>query len=117
MNGLSMPHLDVARARFWFTEAGWTRFGIAVVKDHEAAGLKVRVLREKDPPDSAVVYGDTCRSHCFPESPATLSSSLDRLVCGLSNRRTRRRPLLLLVPFVLGDRDRTAIRLGAVAPP
>ncbi len=66
MNGLSMPHLDVPRARFWFTEAGWTRFGIAVVKDHEAAGLRVRVLRQKNPPDSAIVYRDTWQVALLP---------------------------------------------------
>jgi hypothetical protein len=66
MTGLSMPHLDVPRARFWFTEAGWKRFGIAVVKDHEAAGLKVRVLRQKNPPDSAIVYRDTWQIALLP---------------------------------------------------
>jgi hypothetical protein len=66
MNGLSMPYLDVPRARFWFTEAGWKRFGIAVVKDHEAAGLKVRVLRQKNPPDSAIVYRDTWQVALLP---------------------------------------------------
>ena len=66
MDGLSMPYLDVPRARFWFTEAGWKRFGIAVVKDHEAAGLKVRVLRQKNPPDSAIVYRDTWQVALLP---------------------------------------------------
>ena len=64
--GLSMPCLDVPRARFWFTEAGWKRFGISVVKDHEAAGLRVRVLRQKNPPDSAVVYRDTWQVALLP---------------------------------------------------
>ena len=65
-NGLSMPHFDVPRARFWFTEAGWKRFGIAVVKDHEAAGLRVRVLRQKNPPESAIVYRDTWQVALLP---------------------------------------------------
>lgn len=66
MDGLSMPCFDVPRARFWFTEAGWKRFGIAVVKDHEAAGLRVRVLRQKNPPDSAIVYRDPWQVALLP---------------------------------------------------
>lgn len=66
LEGLPMPQLDVPRARFWFTEAGWNRFGVALVKDHEAAGLKVRVLRRKNPPDSAIVYRDAWQVALLP---------------------------------------------------
>jgi len=55
---LPMPDFDKPQARFWFTEAGWRRFGIAWVKDHERAGRTVRVIRQKNPKRSDVFYRD-----------------------------------------------------------
>jgi hypothetical protein len=55
---LPMPRVDDPRLRFWFTEAGWRRFGRAVCAKARADGHVVRVIRRKNPPASEVAYGD-----------------------------------------------------------
>ncbi len=55
------------RARFWFTEAGWRRYGRDVAAAAEASGRTYRVVRRKNPPDSAVVYRDRWQVAVLPQ--------------------------------------------------
>jgi hypothetical protein len=70
LHGLRMPRLRNRRARFWFTAAGWRRFGLPLVAAHEAAGLRARVLRRKKPRDSEVAYRDRWQVALLPPSRA-----------------------------------------------
>lgn len=64
---LPMPtHLQHPRARFWFTEAGWRRYGRQVAAAAGASGRTYRVLRRKNPPASAVVYRDRWQVAVLP---------------------------------------------------
>lgn len=54
------------RARFWFTEAGWVRYGRRVAAEARASGRTYRVLRAKNPPRSAVMYRDTWQVAVLP---------------------------------------------------
>jgi hypothetical protein len=70
LDGLRIPRLRNRRVRFWFTAAGWRRFGLPLVAAHEAAGLRVRVLRRKNPLDSEVAYRDRWQVALLPPSRA-----------------------------------------------
>ncbi len=54
------------RTRFWFTEAGWVRYGRRVAAGARASGRTYRVLRAKNPPRSAVVYRDPWQVAVLP---------------------------------------------------
>jgi hypothetical protein len=55
---LPMPDVADRRLRFWFTEAGWRRYGRAVCAKARADGHVVRVIRRKNPRSSEVAYRD-----------------------------------------------------------
>ncbi len=54
------------RARFWFTEAGWDRYGRATLAEAMRSGRMYRLLRKKNPPRSAVVYRDKWQVALLP---------------------------------------------------
>jgi hypothetical protein len=56
---LPMPDVADPRLRFWFTEAGWRRYGRAVRAEARADGHVVRVIRRKNPRSSEVAYRDS----------------------------------------------------------
>jgi hypothetical protein len=68
LKGLRYPRLQNRRVRFWFTEAGRRRVGLPLVAAHEAADLRVRVLRRKNPRDSEVAYRDRWQVALLPPS-------------------------------------------------
>jgi hypothetical protein len=55
---LPAPDFDNPRARFWFTERGWDRFGRALAGEGRRRGYVVKVIRRKNPRRSQIVYAD-----------------------------------------------------------
>lgn len=51
---------------FWFTERGWREIGRHVVAEAQKQGVKVRVLKRKNPPRSEVVYKDEWQVALLP---------------------------------------------------
>jgi hypothetical protein len=66
---LPYPQIEHPRARFWFTEKGWKEYGRAVYDSAVAQGHVVRVLRQKNPPESRVVYRDRFQVAIVPPKP------------------------------------------------
>ena len=63
---LPAPSIGNPRARFWFTEAGWDRYGRATLAEAMRSGRMYRLLRKKNPPRSAVVYRDKWQVALLP---------------------------------------------------
>lgn len=63
---LRAPRITNPRARFWFTEAGWEKYGRSVVADAYHTGRTFRLLVRKNPPRSAVVYRDKWQLALLP---------------------------------------------------
>jgi hypothetical protein len=63
---LPAPDFDNPRARFWFTERGWDRFGRAVVREGHRRGYVVKVIRRKNPRRSQIVYADEWQVALLP---------------------------------------------------
>ena len=63
---LKAPPVRNHRARFWFTEAGWEKYGRDVMADAMRSGRVYRLLRRKNPPGSAVVYRDKWQVAVLP---------------------------------------------------
>lgn len=64
--GLRAPSLSNPRARFYFTEAGWKQVGLAVAARARRLGHVVRVMRQKEPLASQVIYRDTLQLAILP---------------------------------------------------
>ena len=65
--GLKAPMKQIPpRARFYFTEAGWKKFGEALIKVAKSKGYFPRVSRRKNPPRSAIVYRDAYQVAILP---------------------------------------------------
>jgi hypothetical protein len=56
--GLPAPDFDNPRARFYFTEAGWQKFGRVLAAEAKSRGHVVQVIRRKNPRKSQIVYED-----------------------------------------------------------
>lgn len=65
---LYMPTLRNPRARFWFTEAGWHRYGQYVVGEAMHSGRTYRVIQRKNPPRSEIVYRDKWQVALLPRN-------------------------------------------------
>jgi hypothetical protein len=65
-----VPDIANARARFWFTELGWDRFGRALVGEGRRQGYVVKVIRRKNPRRSQVVYADEWQMALLPRKGA-----------------------------------------------
>ena len=63
---LPIPDISHPRARFWFTEDGWRRYGRRVAAAAAASGRPYRVVRRKNPPVSSVVYRDRWQVAVLP---------------------------------------------------
>lgn len=63
---LPAPSSVNRRARFWFTEAGWDKYGRQVLADAMRSGRTYRLLVKKNPPSSAVVYRDRWQVALLP---------------------------------------------------
>lgn len=63
---LPAPAVTNPRTRFWFTEAGWARHGNEMIAAARQSGRTWRLLRQKNPPRSAVVYRDKWQVALLP---------------------------------------------------
>ena len=54
------------RARFWFTEAGFDRYGRVTLDTAMQSGRAYRLLVRKNPPRSAIVYRDKWQVALLP---------------------------------------------------
>lgn len=64
--GLKEPEITNPRARFFFTEAGWQRVGRYVAAEARQDGHVVRVLRQKNPDPSRIIYQDELQLAILP---------------------------------------------------
>jgi hypothetical protein len=67
---LPAPDFDNERARFWFTERGWDRFGRKLASEGQRAGHVVKVIRRKNPKRSQIVYADEWQMALLPVETA-----------------------------------------------
>ena len=65
-SGVPAPRLANPRARFYFTEAGWKKFGQGVLAVAKEEGRMVRVIRRKNPPKSQIIYQDAYQVAILP---------------------------------------------------
>ena len=65
--GLPAPSITTSRARFYFTEIGWRRVGLAVAADARRRGHVIRVVRRKRPRPSQIVYRDLLQVAILPD--------------------------------------------------
>jgi hypothetical protein len=63
---LPAPAIANERARFWFTERGWDRFGRALANEGRRRGYVIKVIRRKNPHPSQIVYADAWQMALLP---------------------------------------------------
>lgn len=68
--GLRGPSVRSRRARFYFTEAGWRRFGRQIAAEAGRLGFVVRVEKRKEPRRSQVIYRDQFQLALLPSQSA-----------------------------------------------
>jgi len=56
-----------ARARFYFTERGWRKFGREVAAEAKRRGHVVNIIRRKNPRPSRIVYADPWQVAILPD--------------------------------------------------
>lgn len=66
LGDIPFPRISQPRARFYFTEAGWERYGRHVYAAARARRHSVRVVRRKNPARSQVVYRDDFQVAVLP---------------------------------------------------
>jgi hypothetical protein len=66
------------RARFFFTELGWRKFGRKIFAEARRRGHNVRVIRRKNPSSSQVVFRDRFQVAVLPPSRRHLRTSNSR---------------------------------------
>jgi hypothetical protein len=66
MSGLPSPDKVHPRARFYFTEAGFRRFGEEIIADAKAHGQVLRVEKRKNPSRSEIVWQDEWQVAILP---------------------------------------------------
>ena len=62
------------RARFYFTERGWRRFGRKVAAEARCRGHVVKIVRRKNPLPSQIAYADPWQVALLPEKRKGKSS-------------------------------------------
>jgi hypothetical protein len=62
------PRLANPRARFFFTEAGWKRYGRNVYAAARQRGHRIKLIRRKNPARSQVFYQDAFQVAVLPAS-------------------------------------------------
>lgn len=67
LGDIPFPRLDNPRARFYFTKAGWMRYGRNVYAAARERGHRIRLIRRKNPARSQVVYRDPFQVAILPE--------------------------------------------------
>lgn len=72
LGDIPFPRLSNPRARFYFTEAGWQKYGRHVYTAAVRRGHAVRVIRRKNPARSQIVYEDRYQVAILPARPQNL---------------------------------------------
>lgn len=67
LGDIPFPRLDQPRARFYFTEAGWKRYGRHVYAAARRRGHQIKLVRRKNPAPSQIVYHDPFQVAILPE--------------------------------------------------
>lgn len=67
LGDIPFPRLSNQRARFYFTEAGWKKYGRNVYAAAQRGGHVVRLIRLKNPARSQIVYQDAYQVAILPE--------------------------------------------------
>lgn len=68
--GLKAPRLANRRARFYFTELGWSKVGRHLAAEARRAGHVVKIIRLKEPSRSQVVFRDALQVAVLPARSA-----------------------------------------------
>jgi hypothetical protein len=63
---LKAPDVTNPRARFYFTETGWSKVGKIVAANAQRQGRIVKVIRRKNPEASQIVYQDALQVAIIP---------------------------------------------------
>lgn len=66
LNDIPFPRITHPRARFYFTEAGWQKYGRQMCGAARQRGHTIRVLRRKNPDPSQIVYQDAYQVAILP---------------------------------------------------
>jgi hypothetical protein len=69
LDDLPYPQLTNPRARFYFTEAGWQKYGRNMYAAARRRGHAIRVIRRKNPDKSQIVYEDDYQLAILPRRP------------------------------------------------
>jgi hypothetical protein len=69
--GLRSPPISNRRARFYFTERGWSKVGRHVAAEARRLGHIVKVVRRKEPDRSQIIYRDTLQVALLPKTRRT----------------------------------------------
>lgn len=67
MGDIPFPRLSNPRARFYFTEKGWQKYGRHVYAAALYQGHAVRVIRRKNPARSQIAYQDEFQVAILPQ--------------------------------------------------
>lgn len=65
--GLPKPDVSNPRARFYFTAAGWRRFGRILFSEARQLGHVMKMVSHRDPLPSQIVYEDKYQIAILPQ--------------------------------------------------
>ena len=68
---LTAPRFKNPKARFYFTEEGWNRYGRRVYQSALLNGHQLKVIRRKNPDSSQIVYRDRWQVAILPRRRRT----------------------------------------------
>ena len=68
LGDIPFPRITNSRARFYFTEAGWRKYGRHMYAAARQRGHSIRVIRRKNPLKSQIVYRDAYQVAILPTS-------------------------------------------------
>jgi hypothetical protein len=66
LGDIPYPRIQNPRARFYFTELGWQKYGRFLYDSATQQGHTVRVIRRKNPEPSQVIYRDPYQVAILP---------------------------------------------------
>ncbi|HXG78631.1 MAG TPA: hypothetical protein VNJ31_04720 [Methyloceanibacter sp.] len=66
--GLRSPAISNRRARFYFTERGWSKVGRHVAAEARRLGHIVKIVRRKEPDRSQIIYRDLLQVAILPKT-------------------------------------------------
>src|SRR5262245_47225264 len=69
LGDIPFPRITNSRARFYFTEAGWQKYGRHMYAAARQRGHIIRVIRRKNPVQSQIVYRDAYQVAILPVPP------------------------------------------------